>query len=665
MRSGPSGGRDVSGAWRRALWLVLALSLVPAAFLVARRVASEGGRVEVAIVMDEQALADQAALLGLTSLELGRRYQALGLTGIALYEDNIESLVNKGYAAAMLGSELRSQAAARGEAPPPIPADSTVVTPLLPGALDALIAKNTPDARPFEHAGRTWYLWLGDVRQTLPAGPDRAELELWQAAGFDIAYRPRNAPYRLLDPGADFPEQARYLVYAGTQVAGHPFGPDEDGAQPVIDASQEFLTAIIEGTPQDGMSRVSGRVPTVRLLSFNQDYVDRRLRPADIVDKYLLAVSERNVRLLYLRPWTTTELGDPVANTEAMVSGLVGALEAEGYRVGPLTTLDTTFETNRALRTLSAVGVLAGLALLALAMPAPWGWLASLAVLALGVLAAGLDWGALALAAALVFPVLGLLLWQRRVLDLLPATLLSLAGAALLVAVGSERATVLAIQPFAGVGATLVVPPALFFAACALRQRPLKHWVRATWDAPVKVWHVAIASVAVAAIALVLLRRGNDPVIGVSQLELTFRQLLGQYFARPRFKELIGHPMAVLGLGMAAWPAWLRWVLLTGGVVAQASVLNSFSHFHTPVLVSLERTVVALAIGLVVGLVALVVARWLTRRVAAWLDAPDGPAPASTLRPVAGPGAGDAAAGPDSRGSALGSDARDEAVGRT
>src|SRR5690606_26141383 len=168
--------------------LVLALSLVPAAFLVARRVASEGGRVEVAIVMDEQALADQAALLGLTSLELGRRYQALGLTGIALSEGNTESLVNKGYAAAMLGSELRSQAAARGEAPPPIPADSTVVTPLLPGALDALIAKNTPDARPFEHAGRTWYLWLGDVRQTLPAGPDRAELELWQAAGFDIAY---------------------------------------------------------------------------------------------------------------------------------------------------------------------------------------------------------------------------------------------------------------------------------------------------------------------------------------------------------------------------------------------------------------------------------------------------------------------------------------------
>ncbi len=613
---------------RRLAWIALALSLVPASFLVARRVAAEGGRVEVAMVMDEQALADQAALVGLTSLELARRYQALGLTGIALYEDTPESLVNKGYAAVMLGSELRSQAVARGEAPPPIPPDSTVVAALFPGALDGLIAKNVPDARAFEHGGRTWYLWPGDVRQTLPGGPDLAELDLWQAAGFDIAYRPRNAPYRLLDPGADFPEQANYLVYAGTQVAGHPFGEGEDGTRPVVDASQEHLTAIIEGTPQDGMSRISGQVPTVRLLSFNQDYVDRRLRPADLVDKYLLAVSERNVRLLYLRPWTTTELGDPIANTEAMIESLSAALRSEGYAVGPLTTLDTTFETVPALRALAAVGVLAGLALLGLAAPAPWGWLSSAAVLALGVLAAGLDWGALALAAALVFPVLGLLLWQRKVLDLLPATLLSLAGAALLVAVGSERATVLAIQPFAGVGATLVVPPAVFFALSALRQRPLKTWVRSSWDAQVRVWHVALAAVAVAAIGLVLLRRGNDPVIGVSQLELSFRALLGEYFARPRFKELIGHPMAVLGLGMGTWPAWLRWLLLAGGVVAQASVLNSFSHFHTPVLVSLERTLVALVIGVVVGLVLLALARWLSRRVTAWLSSPDAPAAA-------------------------------------
>src|SRR5690606_27953529 len=113
-------------------------------------------------------------------------------------------------------------------------------------------------------------------RTTLPAGPDAAELERWSDAGFDIAYRPRNAPYRLVDPGTDLPPQANYLIYAGTQVAGHPFGApvdtslagvDPDPLQAVVAASQPYLTAVIEGTPQDGMAALSSRVPTVRLLS--------------------------------------------------------------------------------------------------------------------------------------------------------------------------------------------------------------------------------------------------------------------------------------------------------------------------------------------------------------------------------------------------------------
>src|SRR5690606_31275794 len=155
---------------------------------------------------------------------------------------------------------------------------------------------------------------------------------------------------------------------------------------------------------------------------------------------------------------------------------------------------------------------------------------------------------------------------------------LSLVGAMLLVAVGSERDTLLAIRPFAGVGATLVVPPALFLAAFTLRKYTLAALVKGAWNAEVRVWHVALAGLGVVAVGLVLLRRGNDPVIGVSQIELGLRQLLGEYFARPRFKELIGHPLAILGLGLRRWPRWLRGLLLTGGVVAQASILNSFSH---------------------------------------------------------------------------------------
>ena len=114
------GGRPVTALRRVALW-VLALSLVPAGWLVVERATGEGRDRRVLVVMDELALAEQAAYSGTTSLELGLRYRALGLSGVALYEDTLETLARKGAIVALLGSELRALAVAAGELPPPDP----------------------------------------------------------------------------------------------------------------------------------------------------------------------------------------------------------------------------------------------------------------------------------------------------------------------------------------------------------------------------------------------------------------------------------------------------------------------------------------------------------------------------------------------------------------
>ncbi len=602
---------------RLALWLLIVLSLVPAGILVVRRVAAEGTSQYVAVVMDEQALADQANLLGTSSFELGLRYQGLGLTGVALYEDTLESLASRGAAAVLLGSDARALAAARGDPAPDVPGDSTLATALAPGALDDLLHKTSPAPHAVELGGRTWYVFPGDVASVMPAGPDRAALGRWADAGFDIAYRPRNAPYSVVDPGSDFPGEAHYLVYAGLQVTGFP-----GNLGPVVQASQPYLTALIEGTPQDGIAALLRKVPTVRLLSFNQDYVNRRLRPADLIDKYLLAVNERNIRLLYLRPYTTTELGDPIANTEALVQGLSRALQRQGYSVGPLRTTELDYTTGAVLRAGAAVGIVAGLVLLGLLFPGVWGVLVALGVAALGVAAGGPRWDAFALMAALTFPVLGYGMLRKNVGSVLLATLVSLLGAALLSAVGSDRETMLAIRPFAGVGATLVVPPALYLLHHALRFRRPAAWVRDLWSSEVRVGHVALALVVLGALALAFLRRGNTPVVTASSTELAFRQWLTDLFVRPRFKELIGHPLAVLALANPRWPQGLRGLLLTGGVLAQASILNTFSHYHTPLWISLQRTLIGLGLGLVLGLACVVLARLLVRLVGDWLRAP-------------------------------------------
>jgi hypothetical protein len=70
---------------KRLCWLLILLSLIPASILVVRRIQAEDSRVTVTLLMDEAALSDQAQYLGQSSLELAKRYQALGANGIAIY----------------------------------------------------------------------------------------------------------------------------------------------------------------------------------------------------------------------------------------------------------------------------------------------------------------------------------------------------------------------------------------------------------------------------------------------------------------------------------------------------------------------------------------------------------------------------------------------------
>lgn len=573
--------------------------------LAAQRVSVEGTDRTVAIVMDEIALSEQGDYLGLDSFDVALRYQAAGLTGIALYEQTVETLADDGKAALLTGAEARSLAAARGDPIPDVAGDTTLVAELEDGALEWLVGKSGVAPREVDLGGRTWYVFDGSGQTSLrrPAGPNTTLVERFSDAGFAIAYRPRNYP-GMRAVGADFPPEAQYLVHAGLDVAGHPSALDSLEA-----AAQEYVTAIIEGTPQDGMASISRAIPTTRLLSFNQDYINQRLRPAELIDKYMLAVEERNIRLLYLRPYTEEQLGDMAENTTALVSGLVASLRAGGYTIGEISLAELDYAPALSLRAAAAVGVLAGLGLLGLLYPGIWGLLVVAGVLGLGLLAGGADWDALALAAALTFPILGFGHLPRRAWSILGATAISLAGALLLTAVGSDRASLLGIEPFAGVAATLVVPPVLFLFHEAVRYHRPASWVKTLWSHPVRLGEVALVFVAAAVVGVILIRRGNFPIFGATTVELALRDLLSEWFVRPRFKELIGHPAALLGLVQGGWPAWIRGPLLAGGVVAQATILNSFSHYHTPLLISLQRSMIALLLGILIGIVAIVGAR--------------------------------------------------------
>jgi hypothetical protein len=135
------------------------------------------------------------------------------------------------------------------------------------------------------------------------------------------------------------------------------------------------------------------------------------------------------------------------------------------------------------------------------------------------------------------------------------------------------------------------------------------------WLARPVLWGQALlALVILGAVGLMLIRTGNEAPGAVPDWELRMRALLESVMqVRPRTKEfLIGHPALVVGV----------WMLLTGrtrflplvmflATIGQASVVNTFCHLHSPLLVSLQRTGWGILLGVGLGLLVLgVLTRW-------------------------------------------------------
>jgi len=127
---------------------------------------------------------------------------------------------------------------------------------------------------------------------------------------------------------------------------------------------------------------------------------------------------------------------------------------------------------------------------------------------------------------------------------------------------------------------------------------------RAAMQEPARFGLLIVGIIALAAIVLVVARTGNDAGVGVSGAELKGRAILDRILpVRPRTKEfLVGHPLFILGL---AW--WWRGRRRLGlpclvfGSLGQVSLLNTFCHIHTPLVISAWRDGIGLVLGVLLG----------------------------------------------------------------
>ena len=401
---------------------------------------------------------------------------------------------------------------------------------------------------------------------------------------------PSSAPLADLDP---FP----MLLAEGTASSEDPLLLRllADGTTLILPESSNL---VIERSLWDaGHHRVARayEIPREDLASLSLD---------SVLARWGRAVSERGVRCVIL----SAARGGCPEETESYYKAVLKRVETLGYDVGRPTLPPPA--PPRSVEILLHLGVSALVLLCSirlfsnssLALPVALGY--ALLPLAVGNMLQGqID----AFLTSVLVPILAasLLLprpragWGAWLRGWFLCSLASTAGGLLVAALLADPVFLFRLAEFRGVKAALILPPV---AGLALYARSIG-WgrIRTALHAASKPLLIAGSVLFVFATGLLLLRTGTVDAL-VSGLESRARGILETLLiARPRFKEfLLGHPLLLAFGAVQGADPW-RGLLLFFGLIGQTSILNTFAHAHTPLVLSLLRTGNGLVLGLALG----------------------------------------------------------------
>lgn len=165
------------------------------------------------------------------------------------------------------------------------------------------------------------------------------------------------------------------------------------------------------------------------------------------------------------------------------------------------------------------------------------------------------------------------------------------------------------LKTFEAVQAAYLIPLLLFSVSFIFFYSDFKNIeFRSLWLSILKKfnWKTLIALfMSIIILYIYVSRSGNDSLIPASGLELNLRDWLEDIFlVRPRFKEfLIGYPclFAFVYLAMRHRNKLQLLPIGLGMVMGSISIVNSFCHVFTSVVVSAQRTMNGLILGIITG----------------------------------------------------------------
>jgi len=613
----------------RLIWLPVFVSTACAAIVAAQRHRTEAANKAVHLVADFADVRSLAAGEGVTPKQALIRLQRAGLTAVAVSEDTFGDLL-------VLGRLVPTARPVNSHGDGQLfVCPDTALADRIRRAVEARFPKWDaeepapavvlgPDGKPTRLPGTPSDLAKYGI------GLDAEVCGLIQRLGLQVVARvwnPPGATERLARAAILDAERngAVGVIFNGDQTLGWRdsvrevakilrLTGDESRSQPPM------WYGTVEFTQQagDNIYKEVMRPHVLRVHSILSAEMDR-MSPGEAAERFVLAATDRNVRVCYLRPPSPTSV-EPVKAFARFVWEVKSRLRAEGYeakQARPFEEVDASI----AARYGVVLGASCFVAWFSMALLRGLLWtLASWLVVfvAAGLAVAGNDPRPLALLAALAFPtwaMVALYALARHggsrawwVLYLLICGV-SVVGGLHVAALLSELPYMLQMKQFMGVKLAHFLPPAAVAIYFVAEERRLS----AALGAPVRWGAFLLMVVATGALGYMLIRTGNEAPSQVSGFELRLRSLLDHLLpARPRTKEfLIGHPALVLGLSMLG-RGDRRLLPLIGGVAAigQVSIVNTFAHLHTPIATSAVRVLLGMLLGIMLGMVL----RWIWAR---------------------------------------------------
>lgn len=645
---------EANRRYKKWLWLIVIIGLIASLPVAVQRVQTEQTADRVELVFDYRDLVDisgyQTDPAAYVDEQLDR-LKEMGIQSVAMYESTLSELKN-----ARRITIYNSNDAAMLQRKVVNPKENFTYilfqTPEDEAGLAPMITKT------FQDQGIPVKVWSFDGKQGLvlettlenavmkSMSPDPIAMKKLHEKGFTIV--PRLSDSMPFDEDLVEEQLAMFeelgvtrILFDGDAVKGY----SEDASMGSLSIFAELLNkhgigiASIEGlkAPQKGFTKLAYLTDynVVRIHSISEE--ESFNSPKVLGDRLALAAKDRNIRMFYLnaaakRDISKSTLIDSLDNLEQTLIGSgkgIAKIEDNGFTMGtakPFDVVDSGWQ--RYAKLVAVIGAVAFIALL-LSYFVPYVMLPAFVLGLIGaagliVLKPHLAEQALALGVSISAPTIAMVVAIRRIemspvvtgfgkrLGLVSAlfartSLISLMAVPFIIALLNNITYSLVLDQFRGVSLLHFAPIALTALYVFLYRgksvfSEAKRWLMM----PFTLLWVVGGIVVAAAGYYYMSRTGNGG--SASSIEMMLRTFLENTFGvRPRNKEfLFAHPLFLVG-AFIAFRYRIGQFILIAAVMGQLSMVDTFAHIHTPIIISLVRTVLGLGLGFIFGVIAVCV----------------------------------------------------------